>query len=361
MTTLAFVIPTWNRPEHLKRCVASIADQLKGGCYIHIVQDGQEPATTEAIAHITDYGRVPTIKVSHNEHSDYSAAFRAMFRAEPEADWVWTIGDDDLVRPGVVDFMLGYLDTAKADFIHVAETTRASGTNNLYHADTLYKLVNQFGLIEMTGFITGNVTRGSLLAAAAETKNWDRYAKTSFVQSLSILEALKDRPAMFMDMPLIETQDAAQTDATTEIWRAQDIPGRYLKVADAIEFMFNEGILTEKVRPEFFRYLSYHLWDRHLTSFISDFLNHGMMWSYDAWGKLMKLANFVADEQYAARLASDIEAARGMITLAYYLSENLHGLRTELHDMFVRRHQEIYPYSYMAKPGESAPAPAQAE
>jgi glycosyltransferase involved in cell wall biosynthesis len=350
VTTLAFVIPTWNRPEHLKRCVESIATQLHGDSYISIVQDGLLAETSTAIDEMMDKWPSTHFVVTHNEHTDYSAAFRAMFRAEPDADWVWTFGDDDILRPGAVKFILERLKDEPADFIHVAEAKRASGTNNLYRSNTLLNLVNQFGLIEMTGFITGNITRGPLLAQAAETSNWERYAKTAFVQSLAILETLRDRPAMFMDIPLIDSQERDQTEQTVKVWTEQDIPGRYLLVIDAIEYMFDRGILTDKVRPEFFRYLSYHLFDRHLTSFIADYLNYGAMWTNEAWGKLMKFANFIADEEYANKLRTDIEAARGMTTLGFYMTHNLEGLRAELDALLKRRHEEVYPYSFMAKP-----------
>lgn len=346
MTTLAFVIPTWNRPERLHRSVGSIAPQLTGDAVIHIVQDGDVPETTAAVKYLQD--RWPCVRVSHNEHSDYSAAFRAAFLAEPDAEWVWTFGDDDELRPGVVKFMLERLASEKADFIHVAEATRATGENKIYHADSLLKLLKRFGWIDMTGFITGNITRGPLLADAAATKHWKKYAQTAFVQSCLLLEALRDRPATFMDMPLIATQDKDQTGETQDIWRAQNIPGRYLNVVDAVELMFEEGILTQKVPPAFFRYLSYHLWDRHLTAFIADYLNQGFLWNHDAWGRIMKFAQFIDDDKYAERLVVDAEAARGMVTLAMYMAQNLDGIRSELDALLKRRHEAVYPYSYAA-------------
>lgn len=346
MTTLAFVIPTWRRPEHLKRCVASIARQVVDGVVVHIVQDGDLPETSLAVEELRM--RWPFVKVSHNEHSDYAAAFRAMFRAEPEADWVWTFGDDDLLRPDALKFMMDRLPTETADFIHVAEARRASGVNNLYSADTLLRMVNRFGWIDMTGFITGNITRGPLLAAAAETPRWDKYARTAYVQSCILLEAFRDRPTMFIDIPLIESQDQEQTEETQDSWRTQDIPGRYLKVVDAIELMFEDGILTEKVPPAFFRYLSYHLWDRHLTHFIADYLNQNFVWTYDAWDRLLRFAKLIDDEEYAKQLVVDVEAARGMATLGMFMMRNLEGLREELEQLLKRRHQEVYPYSYAA-------------
>lgn len=350
MTKLAFVIPTWKRPEHLKRCVDSIAAQIgeRTDIRIHIIHDGDEPGVAEAISSLCDkWGRL--IKVTEHEHSDYASAFRAMFRAEPEAEWVWTFGDDDVLRPGALDFMLGQLALLKVDFLHVAELKRFSGVNKVHLADTLLSLCAAFGWIEMTGFITGNVTRGELLAKAADSTFWPSYAKTAFVQSCALLETLRDRPGAFMDVPLIDSQEAEQTDATAQTWREQNIPGRYLYVADAIELMMDQGMLPAKLPAKFFRYLSYHLWDRFTASFINDFLAHGSTWPEDAWARVSKFTAFIADEEEVKRVSADIQAARGLAMVAQFMTANVEGIKHELAGIQSRRSVAVYPYSFVEK------------
>lgn len=356
MTKLAFVIPTWNRPDRVKRAVASIASQMSegDGVVIHVVHDGDLPEMTVALHEIRD--RWPHIIVSNNEHSDYSAAFRAMFTAETTADWVWTFGDDDILRDGALAFMLPRLAEEKADFIHIAELQRSSGTNHIYRAENLLRLCGKFGWIEMTGFITCNITRGPLLAEAAGTPNWRHYAKTAFVQSCILLEKMRDRPAVFMDIPLVDTQDKEQNVATQDTWRQQNIPGRYLYVVDAIELMFDQGILTNKLPREFFRYLSYHLWDRHLTSFIGDYLHQNFLWRYESWGRLGKFPQFLEDEKYAAELAADIDAGRDLAMFSAYTAVNLQHMRDNLEALHKRRHEAVFPYSYVAAPEPSITA-----
>jgi glycosyltransferase involved in cell wall biosynthesis len=356
VTKLAFVIPTWNRPDRVGRAVASIATQMNDGdgVVIHVVHDGDIPETTAALAAVRD--RWPHVIVTKNEHSDYSAVFRAMFRAQPDADWVWTFGDDDVLRDGALEFMLPRLQSETADFIHIAELQRASGGNSIYQADSLLKLCCKFGWIEMTGFITANITRGALLAEAADTPNWPQYAKTAFVQSCILLEKLRERPATFMDIPLVATQDKEQNVATQETWRQQNIPGRYLYVVDAIEMMFDRGILTNKLPRAFFRYLSYHLWDRHLTSFIGDYLHQNFLWRYESWGRLGKFPQFLEDEKYAAELAADIDAGRDLAMFSAYTAVNLQHMRDSLEALHKRRHEAVFPYSYVAPPEPSITA-----
>ncbi len=347
MTTIAFIIPTWKRPKQLEACIESIAGQITegDGVRIHIVQDGERPETVEAIAKIT--AKWPAVIVTKNEHSDYSAAFRAMFRAEPEAEWVWTFGDDDLLRPGALKFALEKLpDWQDLSFIHVSELKRASGMNLFMRAPTLLDLCNELGWIEMTGFITGNMTRGTLLAKAAETPHWRAYSKSAFVQSAALLETLRDEPCAFMDIPLMTSQEVDQTAETLETWREQNIAVRYLHIVDAIELMFEQGILTKKLKTSFFRYLQINIWDRFTTHFISDFLNDGVVWPDDAWGRVSRFAQFISDENEAKVLMQDIEAARGMAFLGLFMQKNMEGMKEELKALSEKRGAEVYPYSF---------------
>jgi glycosyltransferase involved in cell wall biosynthesis len=362
VTQLAFVIPTWNRQDHLYKCLESISSQIgpEDDVEVIVVDDASDVPLRSYAEKLADGGTgesLPAgVKIKRRDaHTEYSAAFRDMMRAAPHAEWVWTFGDDDLLRPGALKFMLEWLPKIAADFIHVTEAKRASGVNNIYHATSMFDLANKFGWIEMTGYITGNLTRGAVLAAAAETPRWNVYARSAFVQSCALIDVLADRPATFMDVPLISSQDNENSEQTWIRWRDQNIPGRYLHLVDALECMYDAGVLKKRVTKEFFRYLNYHLWDRFLTHFASDYLDHGLIWSEDAWGRLMRFAQFVADEEFAKELLIDIEAARGLCTLANYMGKNLEGLRAELAAIRERRGQAVYPYSFVA-PAETPAA-----
>ncbi len=228
MPALTFVIPTYNRPEHLERCVTSIASQVmpedEGRVKLIILDDCSD--YWDHVAALA--AKYPFAEArQRTKHGDYSDAFRDMMLAAPSSEWVWTFGDDDLLQPNALSFMLERLPHhSKQDFLHIAEAKRASGTNNIHSASSLFDLANTFGWIEMTGFITGNITRGHLLAKAAESKHWPKYAKCSFVQSCALLEALRDRPCAFLDIPLITSQEMEQTEETMQNWKEQNIAGR---------------------------------------------------------------------------------------------------------------------------------------
>jgi abequosyltransferase len=346
---LTFAIPTWNRAKEVEISARSIAEQIKESgrddIQILIQDDASSDGTKEVIESLrTEF---PFIRATlREERSDYSAAFRDLFRS-CESDWVWTFGDDDFLEPGSLQTLLKTLEeNPELEFIHCAETPRCAGTNALYKGKLL-RLCNMFGWLEMTGFITCNIVKGSKLKEAAASPRWDLYAKSSFVQSCALLEVLKDSPSALMDSPLVRTQSADQTEDCIKRWQADKIGERYLKIVDAMQVMYDVGILTEKVKRAFFRYHQYHFWDRHMVYFVTDYTGQGMIRPPDMWFPLVKMTEFLEDEQFAKSLAGDIETVRGMITLHQFLVANCENINLGIEDVYNRHIESIYPWAYV--------------
>lgn len=349
---LTFAIPTWKRPDKLEICVRSIAEQVRDGrTEILISEDVDDAETTAIIEKLkSEYG---FIRHERNDprSGDYSVAFKSLFQ-RAEGDWTWMFGDDDRLEKGALAFMLEHLEKNDGlQFLHVAEVGRESGNSGFYKGD-LWTLCNSFGLTEMTGFITGNIVRTTRLLHATQTPRWNRYAKSAFVQSCILLEELKDAPCGLLDIPLVATQDQGQTDDTMKRWAADNISGRYLYLADAIELMYDDGILTEKVSNQFWRYLNIHMWSRYIAYSVGDYLGQGQLYADDMWGRLVKMASYLKDEDEAKRVISAIEAARGLCTLHSYMSSNLDGIKNELESIIDRSVVSVFPYSFV-KPMEA--------
>lgn len=350
---LTFAIPTWKRPENLEVCVRSIADQVRDGrTEILISEDVDDPETTEVIHKlIADYACIRHIE--HRPRTDYSAAFKHLFD-NVDGDWTWMFGDDDQLEKGALDFMLDHLEKQPEEiqFIHVAEKGRHSGGNG-YYKGSLWTLCNSIGLVEMTGFMTGNVVRSARLLHAAQTPRWRQYAKSAFVQSCILLEELKDDQAALLDIPLVSTQHDGQTQETLDRWAKDNISGRYLYLTDAIELMYDEGILTEKVSLQFWRYLNIQMWGRYTGHFVNDYIEQGLLYGDDMWSRVIKMATFLADEEAAKKVIGQVEAARGLCTLHSYMSRNVDGIKNELILIAEREFSSVYPYTFI-KPMEAA-------
>ncbi len=353
---LTFVIPTHSRPHTLEACIRSIASQVTTDDVLIRVIDDQSPIeSVEILERLV--GEFPFLSYRRMEvHGDYSTAFREMFCEARESEWVWTFGDDDHLLPGALEFIHRELveKTSDLQFVHVAETRRASGGNSV-HRGTLIDLCNHFGWIEMTGFITGNITRGERLWRAAQTPRWNRYAKSAFVQSAALLEELANDQCALFDFACVEPQrnDNGMSPDTMAKWREQNIDVRYQFAAECIEAMFEEGILTQLLETKFFRYLSYDLMGRFLSHFAADYINQGIVYDDMTWARIEKLGLFLRDKEAARKLHEDCTAIRDLTILHSSLKANLDTMLQRLAQLAQRRNEFFYPYPYVGLPAPS--------
>lgn len=345
---LQFAIPTWNRHREVEVCIRSIAGQITPQIrnVRILVQDDCSTDNTKATIEGLQREFPDIIEYRcTTERKDYSLAFRNLF-GSVDAEWVWTFGDDDRLEPDTLGRMVGVLEQTDSDFIHCAETGRESGTGKMYNG-YLIDLCNSFGWLDMTGFITCNIAKGYIWNEAARSPRWNLYAKSAFVQSCVLLELLHDKKCAYMDQPVVATQNKDQTQECIDRWAADKIGERYMLVADCIETMYEAGILTKKLRRAFFRYQNYHLWDRHITYFIHDFVSQGVVVP-DAWWEMQKhLAGFLEDEAFAGDLVEEIDRVRDGIKVHRYLSARLGEIQESIAEVSSRRGDSCYPWGYL--------------
>lgn len=338
MSALTFVIPTRGRARQLSAAVRSIAEQVaEAEVNIIVLWNKAEADTSRAIARCKE--NWPFVEaVACDGEPDYSEKFRAMMRAAPDSDWVWTFGDDDKLQPGALRAMLQRLAVMASDisFVHVAERKRSNGTGHMY-TGRLIDLCCQLGWLDMTGFISGNITRGGLLAKCAETPNWPLYAKSAYVHSCAIFETLLRHKAQFIDLPLVGTQEEQQSAQVLAQWAQERTAERYFYVAQALAAMMEKGIIKAKLPAKFFRYVNYHLWDRHLSYFAAGFVESGQAWD-DSWAFHVKLlADMVSDEAVAESVRADVDAAVAMAAAG-----DVEGLTA----IGTKHSQSLYPYTF---------------
>ena len=266
--------------------------------------------------------------------------------AAVDAEWVWTFGDDDKLEPGALDTILKLLPDTDLEFIHVAEKGRYSGSNGMYKG-TLLDLCNTFGWLEMTGFITCNIARGAALNICADSPNWKRYSKSSFVQSCVLLETLKDAKAALWDVPLVNTQNEQQTQACVDRWEADKIGERYLWIVDALELMFDTGILTKKLKRAFFRYQNIHFWDRHIVYFTYDYVQNKVVNPSFRWDALCRLCKFIENEKHSESALAALETARNLINLHAYMSVEAASILDAIGGIHKQHNESSYPWGYV--------------
>jgi len=264
---LEFAIPTWKRPAQLRLSVCSIVEQ---GCPVVISHHACDVETLPVGEQLKkDYPKyVRAVQCELGANPDYSDSFRQLFKL-PDAQYTWPFGDDDALVPGAVTSIVPLLERGEFDFIHVAEPVRSQNSNRLVKGKLL-DLCNNLGWIDMTGFISSNIIRTVKLDAMCQLPSWELYAKNAFVQCCAIFDVLHDSPAAFWDAALVDSQILAQPDETQKRWDAGKIGLRYHYIDDTLLDMRARGVLGE-VTPKFFRYHSYHIWDRFLANIVNSY------------------------------------------------------------------------------------------
>jgi len=264
---LEFAIPSWKRPKSLRTTVVSIVEQ---GCHVVISHHACDVETTPVVKQlIKDYPKhVRGVQCELGDKPDYSESFRQVF-ALSDANYVWTFGDDDALVPKAFEIIKPLLERDEFDFIHVSEAVRSQCTARLVKAK-LIDLCNNLGWIDMTGFISCNIIRTEKLNQATQLKSWDLYAKNAFVHCCSILEVLHDCPSAYFDMALVDSKLYLDEEDTQKRWIEGNVGLRYHYIDDALMDMRTRGVIGT-LTPKFFRYHSYHIWDRFLTHIVNSY------------------------------------------------------------------------------------------
>jgi glycosyltransferase involved in cell wall biosynthesis len=104
-STVAVIIPTYNRADLVGQAIDSILAQTRQPDEIVVIDDGSTDATAQVLAAYGD-----KIRYLHQENAGKPAALnRAM--GEISADYLWIMDDDDVALPNALEMYLTFLQT----------------------------------------------------------------------------------------------------------------------------------------------------------------------------------------------------------------------------------------------------------
>lgn len=350
---LTFAVPTWNRRTQLEACIRSIASQVREGeAEIFVCDHDSTDGTWEKLLELcVEYPFIRKLRLARHEKSDFQDNFQFCF-SQSITPWTWTFGDDDLLLPGSLELILNTLKRFDGEFIRVAEKVRASESPS-YKRGTLLELCSTFGWLDMTGFITGNIVRTNRLLRAVNSKHWGEWSKNAFPQSCALIEELHDSKAMFIDLPLIDSQPKPPEDA--QRWEANNTATRYFYVDEALRSMMDRGVLPKSLDNVFFRYHSYFLWDRLISNMISDYSTFPDKPQIHLWKHIEGLANLLADDQ-CMFLKKRILEVQEMIEKHQEAMEQLGETSIGLKILNDQHNTERFGWSYTGQPTGRDPA-----
>jgi abequosyltransferase len=168
MKTLAVSIPTYKRPELLRQCLEALAKQCEHyDVNIYVYDDSCSDINKSVYADLCNC--FPGIVVSYNQvNLGIDRNIDQCFTA-PEAQYVWVMGEDDLVREGAIETVMQVLTVSHPKYLFVNYQFISDDYRTLFRvageeaSDGPCKAGKFFGMFGWaTGFIGANVVNKSL-------------------------------------------------------------------------------------------------------------------------------------------------------------------------------------------------------
>ncbi len=181
-------IPTYNRPESLRRQLTAITSQRAGwpGGVRILVSDNASPLTsTEDLASISSEFDVVVRRNGSNIGANANIAMGFVFARDDE--FMWILSDNDTVAPGAVEFIVKNGLDESSDAITFSTQVGSS-------MDFVHKWESAWDGAGEIGLISNVVYRCSVFLPYAAQAFF--YHNTSFPHLAVILSALRERGAL---------------------------------------------------------------------------------------------------------------------------------------------------------------------
>ena len=307
---IAVAIPTFNRLDRLKNAIASIEQQEFDTETVELVcclcNSASYDGTTEYLSSLQD-GKVKFVRNNQvlfapevaNKESGPTNWLRLTEVVPADVDWVWFMGDDDyLTRKTVIAGLAAILAQTSDERLaicHVSQARRSRGTGKVVRGQLL-DLCNRLGFHEMLGWMSSLVMRVNVFKRFMPIAK-QHYSESAYGQSAAFLELCAHRDALFIDAKWVDTQDDQQTEESIKRWAEVNMGERYFYVVDGVLSQFERGILRGKLKPTFYRYHTYSLWDRYASFLIARAVNTGELGEVDLahWERIRKIADTLDD------------------------------------------------------------------
>ncbi len=192
MIKLSIVIPTYDRNAVLLANLPRVLDQLTDECELIILDNASPTPVEETLRSVGVLSGKPSrVSIHRNRYNLGGNANILRCFEMGTGDWVWTLGDDDLVNTGAVNRILDYIDRYNGGVLinfqsHVSHVPRSDDKVSTGRMDFLVK-VEQLTAIS---FISVCVYHRARTCRALEFGY--QYTYSSFPQVVLVIMALSE-------------------------------------------------------------------------------------------------------------------------------------------------------------------------
>ena len=364
MKKLRFQIRSWNRAKKLEICIRRIAEEVvkigkQDECVIFVIDNHSSDETPRVLKKLKK--EIPFLVTYRypkwcTVEEWLSIPEEIMEKVEAEFVWIW--GDDDILLQDTLPIVWKILTSEEAKncaIIHIAQGWLKPHSYKVYHG-TVIEFCNLMGFNQFIGWTTSVIWGEPLISnfvnnlANLEALHklcpyTSDFLKCAFSHVLFILYFSAYNPAIVIDYPIAEPMEPPKAE-DAERWEKENIGWRYFLFAKEVKRLYDIGIFKEKLKPGFFKYLVYNLWDRFLGEMIVSRL--GLYTRNprpdEGWQIILDIADIIDDPTVAKQIRSSVYLAKGL-TMEYQhlkkLLENLPQEETRLKKELEERLNEI--------------------
>ncbi len=341
MSKLTFAIPTWNRSAKLDRCVRTIAQQIietKADSDIFISDNCSDDATPSICQRLAQDFDFITYR-RRAKHGDALDNVESAYR-HAQGQYIWTIGDDDVLLPGGLSAVL---ESAKAEdvaIIHGGHGWFKPHSNGVYNGSVL-AFANTMGFNQFIGWISANIVHQKVARQMIDYPEWQVYKQNAFAHVCGLLHVAVDLPAIVIDYPVVEPMGHQDQEDITR-WVKENVGWRYFLLIDGIKILFEKGRLKNKLKPSFFKYLNFYLWDRFISNMAASKLSTSP-WPDKGWDNILLMAEMIDDADTAKNIRTRVASARKLCEIHGTVKNQLSDIEKTLAGIVNETNKPVLP------------------
>ncbi len=350
MKKLRFQIRTWNRAKKLEKCVRRMAEEVKklgkeDECVIFVIDNYSDDETPKVLKKLQkEIPFLVTWRYPRWCKQTENLTIPQDVWNKVSAQFVWFFGDDDLLLKDGLSLVWRVLSSEEAEdiaFISVGQSLLTPHSFKIYHG-TVWEFMNLMGYNQFAGWITGTIWNTELceeplrllFASKEELEKEEEYKefysvyfRTAFIHVLLLIHFCAHFPAVVIDYPIVEPMEVGDLE-TAERWEMENVGWRYFLFAKALKIMYDKGILEEKLKPGFFKYLEHNLWDRFLSEMIASRIGiyKRNPRPDEGWEIIRGIADIIDNPTIAKEIKITVELARALCDEYQWIKEQIEAL-----------------------------------
>jgi len=343
MKKLRFQIRTWNRAKKLEICIRRIAEEVikigvEKDCIIFVIDNCSTDNTPKVLNNLKkEHSFIVSYRYPKWCKIGEELTIPEEVWKKVEAEFTWWFGDDDILLKDTLPIVWKILNSEKTKncaIIHAGHGWLKPHSYKIYEGMVI-DFANLMGFNQFIGWVTSVIT--NLIYRQNKLKNLGEdyiikifpkykkvYSATAFPHVLTILHFFAYDPTIVIDYPIVEPMNPQQEE-DAERWEKENIGWKYFLVPKALKFMYEEGILKEKLKPGFFKYLTSYFWDRLLSEMIAariDIYTRNPR-PDEGWKYIFDIADLIDDPTIAKQIRTNVYLARELCKEYQILKEKL--------------------------------------